>query len=360
MAEPASPSPAPPPARPRRSSFDGTAGSRARGPSKLLVVAGAALLGLGGLFAYYRLVLSDSARHHEFKVDWPVAAPRGEAIAIGHELKAGDVFERRIESHFRILLSVDDNVDITKGMNLDVGLMLAQGIEAGPFEAGAGLKSRWKIVVEKAASNPGEWSAAVHVMLGSAAMPFGLEQDLDPSGRPLAPPIGGAASAGQRRVLDSVLCGLGDLTTNYLPPHDVRLGDVWDLDEAVRLPGIVTIVRYVSKTDDYAAGYPPVEFKGTVAAEALETRDGEPCLRLRLAVYVAQEGDAAAPAEPGRVTTAARIDGHVWVSTSKGIVWEQDLASEILTSYLRARSPVERHATAKLTAKTRRGEKMPP
>jgi hypothetical protein len=172
------------------------------------------------------------------------------------------------------------------------------------------------------------------------------------------PAVGGPSSKEQRKVLDSVLCGLGDVSTNYLPPRPVRLGEVWDLDEAVDLPGILTVVKYVARTDEYPGGYPEIRRVGKVAAEALESRDGEPCLRLRLVVYVTQEGEAVAPALPGRVSTAAKIDGHVWISASKGTLWEQDLASEIMTSYLCAR-PTERHATAKLTAKSARGERMP-
>ncbi len=349
------PAPAP---RPRRAHLDREP-KKVPGRRKQLILGALGVVVLvGGFVTWYRLALSDQSRHHEFTIDWPVAAPRGDPIEIGHELKAGDIFLTKYESHFLIVLSVENNISLKIGMNLDVSMTLGHGIKASPPDAPPGLVSTYRTAVFDARSTPPEWTAPVWIALNNPAVPCVFTQPLDLSGKPTGPLTGGPSAATQRKVLDSVLCGLGDVSTNYLPPRAVRIGEVWNLDEAVDLPGILTVVKYVARTDEYPSGYPNVEFTGKVLAESLEPRDGEPCLRLRLAIYVTQEGNAVAPALPGRVSTAARIEGHIWVSQSKGILWEQDLTSEIMTSYLCSR-PTERHATARLTAKTARGEHMP-
>lgn len=343
--------------RPRRTLMDAVPKKREGQGKRLLLAALGAVVLIGGFLVYYRLRISDQSRHHEFEIVWPVASPRGEPIEIGHDLKAGDVFLTKYESHFLIVLSVENNINLKIGMNLDVALTLGHGVKVAPPDGPPGLVSTYRTAVNDARSTPPEWTAPVWLALNNSAVPCAFKLPRDASGAVTGKATGGPAAKEQRKVLDSVLCGLGEVTTNYLPPRPVRLGDVWDLDEGADLPGILTVVKYVARTDEYPGGYPEIRRIGKVAAEALETRDGEPCLRLRLVIYVTQEGDAVAPALPGRVSTAARIDGHVWISTTKGTLWEQDLVSEIMTSYLCAR-PTERHATAKLTAKTARGEHM--
>ena len=347
-----------PDARPRRLRSGFAAKPPPRPRKQLILAAVGAVVLIGGFVTYYKLVLSDSARHHEFAIDWPVPAPRGDPIEIGHEWKAGDVFLTKYGSRFQIVLTVDNNVSLNIGMNLEVGLIVGHGIKASPPDSPPGLVSTRRTAVTDARSTPPEWAAPVWTTLNNRAVPCEYVEPLDPTGKSIGPVVGGPLDEEQRKVLDGVLCGLGDLTTNYLPPRPIRLGDVWKLSDAVDLPGIMMVVRKVARSDEYPSGYPEIKIDGRVAAEALEPRDGEPCLRLRLVVYVTQEGDAVAPALPGRISTAAKIDGHIWISTAKGAFWEQDIASEIMTSYLSVR-PTERHATARLTAKTARGEHMP-
>ena len=323
----------------------------------MILVTGVVVV-MGGIFAWYRFVVSDRARHHEYAIDWPVASPRGEPVVIAYGLKPGDIFHTRRETHFRIVLSVEKRVDVRGGMNLDAKILVGHRIDAAPAGGPPGLRSTYRVAVEDADSNPADWKSPIWTLLNSATAPYILTQDRDASGAPTGPASGAPYVALERKVLDSVLCGLGDVTTQYLPRRPIRLGDVWDLAEAVDLPGILAVVRYVARTDEYPTGYPPATVTAKVAAEALESREGEPCLRLRLVVYVTQEGDVVAPALEGRLTTAAKIDGHIWVSTDKGIVWEESLDSEITTSYLCAR-PSERFATASMRGKTFRAEFMP-
>jgi len=345
------------PVPPRRSRTQLPSGSAKHRRRTLLLYGGGIAAVALGLFAYYFFVVSDRTRHHEYAVDFPVAAPRGEPIAIGHDLKAGDVFQTRVETHFRIVLSVD-LMDPKDGMNLDVILTNGHGITAREGDAAPGLLSTYRVVVNRADSNPGDWKSLVWLTLGNPVTPCRLKQDRDADGRPRGRATGLEGSPNQVEALRRVLCGLDDVTANYLPPRPVRLGDVWDLSEAVSTAGILSVVRFVARTDEFAKGYPEPTLVAKVAAETVEPRDGEPCLRCRLVVYVTQEGDVVAPALPGRLSTAAKIDGHVWISTSKGILWESDLASEITTSYLSVR-PTERRATATIRAKTARAEFMP-
>ena len=357
------------PAPPRRSRSQLPTGNAKRRRKTLLVAAAGMAIVLGGLYAYYYFALSSRSRHHEYAVTMPTSAPRGEPIVIGHELKAGDVFQTRFETHFRVVLSVD-LIDPKDGMFLDAILTLGHGVTPKEGDPKGGLLSTYRVVVNRADSNPQDWKSVIWLMLGTPVMPCRLKQDRDADGTPREHAKGLENARKQAEALRSVLCGLDDITTNYLPARPVRLGDVWDLSEAISTAGILFVLRTVSRTDEFPPGYvprpdeapkgfPEPKLVGKVAAEAVEPRDGEECLRCRLVVYVTQEGEVVEPALPGRLTTAAKIDGHVWISTSKGILWASDLASEITTSYLSNVRPTERRATATIKATTSRAETMP-
>lgn len=346
------------PASPRRSRTELPTGNAKQRRKTLLVLVGGVAVVVLGLFAYYFFVVSDRTRHHEYAVTFPVAAPRGEPVAIGHDLKAGDIFATRLEAHFRVVLSVD-LMDPKDGMNLDTVLTLGHGVTAKEGDPAHGLLSTYRVVVARADSNPSDWKSLVWLTLGNPVTPCRLRQDRDADGTPRGKATGLEGSPQQVEALRRVLCGLDDVTANYLPARPVRLGDVWDLSEAVSTTGIVSVVRFVARTDEFPKGYPEPKLVGKVAAEAVEPRDGEECLRCRLVVYVTQEGDVVEPALPGRLSTAAKIDGKVWISTAKGLLWESDLASEITTSYLSKARPTERRATATIKTKTARSDHMP-
>ncbi len=357
------------PSRRTRTDRPASASARQRGRKTLILAVGGIAIVLGGLFAYYHFALSSRNRHHEYAVTMPVAAPRGEPVAIGHDLKAGDVFHTTFDTQFRIVLSVD-LMDPKDGMYLDANLTLGHGVTPKEGDPAGGLLSTYRVVVNRAKSNPQDWKAAVWLMLGTPVMPCRLRQDRDADGRPRGRATGLEGSPKQAEALRSVFCGLDDVATNYLPPRPVRLGDVWDLSEAISTAGILSVLRIVSRTDEFPKGYipktdeapkgfPDPKLVGKVAAEAVEQKDGEECLRCRLVVYVTQEGEVVEPALPGRLSTAAKIEGHVWVSTGKGILWASDLAAEITTSYLSDVRPTERRATATIKASTARADHMP-
>lgn len=343
------------PSRRNRSELP-TGNARHRRKTRLVLVGGI-LVAVGGLFAYYFFALAARARHHEYAVTFPVPAPRGEPIAIGHDLKAGDVFATRLETKFRIVLSVE-MMDPKDGMSLDAILTTTHGVTPLEGDAAGGLLSTYRVGVNRADSNPSDWKTKVWVVLGNPVTPCRLTQERDADGTPRVGRAGSKLTPYQAEALRLVRCGLDDIAANYLPPRAVRLGEVWDLSEAMSTDGILSAVRFIARTDEFATGYPEPKLVAKVAAEAVEPRDGEECLRCRLVVYVTQEGDVVPPALEGRLSTAARIEGGVWVSMSKGIVWESDFHAEITTSYLSVR-PTERRARADMRAKTTRAERMP-
>ena len=79
------------------------------------------------------------------------------------------------------------------------------------------------------------------------------------------------------------------------------------------------------------------------------------CLRLRLVLYFTMEGDAKAPAAPGWISTAAFVDGHVWVSTATGLPWASALDAGVTSTYSIATKSEQRRAIQKISSKTVRG-----
>jgi hypothetical protein len=349
--------PASRPSRPRRHVSGQPASDPARRRKTLLALGGAGALALGGMLAYHQIFLSDAARHHAYALQWPEAAPRGEPIAVAKAPPAGETYVTRWESAFRIVLSVDPQFDTKQGMNLDVALLAGHGV--APKGDGAGLESTWRVVLDTARSTPTDLASKVRLAIGRSAPAYVLKLARDPSGAQAGRLEFGPLAAIQRtEALDGVLCGLGDVTTCYLPPRPVRLGEVWTLDEVAPFPGIAKVVRYVSREDEFKGGFPELTVRSAVAAETVEKKDGEECVRCRLVVYVAQNGEVKPPALVGRISTAAKIEGQVWASVSKGILWACELESEITTSYLCER-PTERRATATLRAKTEKADALP-
>jgi hypothetical protein len=159
-------------------------------------------------------------------------------------------------------------------------------------------------------------------------------------------------------ALDTLTAGLSDLTTNWLPARDVRLGETWDVAEVAdvlpRIEGI--LARTVGAN---GPGFPKAQARGRVGAQALETRDGEPCLRLQLAISAQQEGEVSAPAAEGWLTAAGRVEGAIWVSTATGIVWGYEIDAELKASYVVPQRVTERHARQRIVARTARADAMP-
>jgi hypothetical protein len=340
------------PPQPRRSASAPPPRSRA----KLLIAAGALLLLVAGLFVAAAVFWGDRARRHAFPVRWPREAPGGDVVPVAHDVKPGDVFATTVESVAHFVLTVEERVSARSGMYLRTQYTFAHAVEEKP---GGGRRSVVRALLDKARTDVPDVEEAIERVLGNRENPYTVTFDRDASGRPDRATVAGSLEKPAVRALfDRSLGGLGDLATNYLPPRDVRVGETWDLASVADLPGAQEVVHFVARTGT-TAGFPKPAVRGVVGAEGVEDRDGEPTLRLRVVWYLTQEGDVAAPAMPGWLTTAALLEGTVWVSRRTGIVWEGDVESRLLSSYLVEKLPIERKGEGRVTWKTRRAETPP-
>ena len=280
---------------------------------------------------------------------------------VGRGLKAGDAFVTKVTSETFILLDTSEKIQMKEGMNVHVELSVEQAVAAAPH--GDGTVSTVKVFVDRADATYADMRTAIWASLGVRAYPYSVTFDRNAAGRRARSSVIESAPMGnQRATLDGVLSGLSDLSANGLPDRDVRLGEAWDLSDAMSVTAIEDVVRYVAQRTIRREGFPKGSYKGMVKAEALETRGTEPCLRLHLVVSVSMEGDvtpglAIEPNLVGFLTAAAKIDGTAWVSVETGLLWEEDIQSEIVSSYLTPTRPTNRHATCHVTAKTARAAK---
>jgi hypothetical protein len=317
---------------------------------------GAVVLVVAGLVVAYALFLSDRARRHELPVRWPVSIPRGDPVPVAHGVAAGDVFVTTVESSARFVLSTEDAVATRSGMRLNVAFTLGHAVAERP---GGGLRSTVKAFLDRADTDVPDVREGLTLFFGDRSRPYTVAFDRDERGRPVpATASGDLRRAGARLLFDRALGGLGDLVTNWLPPRDVRLGEAWDLAGVADLSGAQETVHFLARSGA-GEGYPAPVVRGAASAEATEERDGEPTLRLRVVWSLSQEGEAAAPAKAGRLTTAAVIEGTVWVSRATGLVVEALFESRILSSYLVPNYPTERKGEGRVTWRTRRAERMP-
>lgn len=345
-----------PTARPspaRRRGIASTPTSKAS--KKLAVYIGlAALLVAVAIVVGYRMFLSEKNRRHSYPVSWPRSAPEGEPVTIRHEVKEGDVFTTTTLSNVSIVLAVDSVDPKDDGMRLDVRYAARHVVE--PREGG--LRSRVTLTAERADSTYAPMKALIWVTLGGAeaTQAYGVAYDRTPTGAPIPGTVTefGGQPAQQRFVYDGTVCGLGDLATSWLPPRPVRIGDVWTMAECANVPNVTAVIKEVAEAKR-AGGYPEPALRAEVAAEALERKDDEDCLRLRLVLYFTMEGEAKAPAVPGWISTAAFVNGHVWVSTATGLPWASELEAGITSSYAIANKTEERRAIQRIASRTVRG-----
>jgi hypothetical protein len=345
-----------------------------------------------GTAAYFVVgAVGDRSIHHELPLAVPANAPTGEPLKVDYALQPGDVFATTLISKTAFVLTADEKIDAGGGMNFDVKLTIGHGIQAGK---GAAPSSLVRVFVERADAKLGPMSEALWFVLGQRASPYEITFQRDAANRPdrtTLPTVTPALST-KRQMLDLVLAGLSDLSSNYLPARDVRRGEVWDLEEVGDLEaGIETVIRQIAQRQPSPEGFPPMKIVGKVHAEGIESRppveltytegaakpaapasapagaggapaagEGEPCLRLGLYIVVTMEGDTNEPKwGPGFVSTAARISGPVWVSRSTGILWAVDLTGDVVSTYRAGKRPTEMKATMRIKSTTERAKKMP-
>jgi hypothetical protein len=359
---------------------------------KLLLWLFGGLLVLGGGVTAALVALSDRQVQHERALQIPASAPVGEPIHVEHAVKPGDVFVSTVVSKSRLVLTTDDRVDASGGMEFNVKLTVGHGIEKGASPAGTA--STVRVFVERADSTLSDMKNAVWFSLGMRATPYGLTFERDAQNRPDRATVSASDTAEgvRRHMLDFVLAGLGDLSTNYLPNRDVRRGEVWDLSEAADVvPSLERVIREIAQRKASTEGFPPVTIVAKAQAQDLEDKapveieyaridpkeaaaapvkpppaspakaqEAEPCLRLALYITVAMQGETNEPKlGPGWISTAARITGPVWVSRSTGIVWAVDLTGDVISTYRATRRPTEIKATMRIVSTTERAKKMP-
>jgi hypothetical protein len=386
----------PPDATPpgRRARASASAPPARKGRRRLLIWGGVGLVVLGAGVWFGMSSLSDTNVHHTLKLEIPASAPTGEPLHVDYALQAGDVFVTTLISKSGILLKADAEMDPKEGMNFDAKFTVGHAVQAAPPPA-TGLSSLVRLYVERADAKYQDMSAAVWLLLGNRDAPYEVVFRRDAANRPdrASLPSADAQRRARRQMLDLVLGGLGDLSSNFLPPRDVRAGEVWDLDDVGDFKdGIENVIRGTAQRQPGRQGFPPVTIVGKVRAAGFESRPpvaltyddlpppppgakppagtppppaapagpAEPCVRLDLFVTVAMEGETHEPKMgPGWISAAARISGPIWVSRATGILWAVDLTGDVVSTYRTGLRPTEIKAQMRIKSTTERAKKMP-
>lgn len=345
MADPAPPPPPSAPRPPRGTTLTAKAAAKSRS-TLFPVVLGAACVAIlvGGWF-----LLRSRTPKHDLDVFWPVAREGGEAVPLGHAVRAGDAFDMKLKVRTGVVLG--EAVDPMSGMTLDAELRFEHTLAA--TDDGA-LRSTIAARLDSCYGTlpflPPLISAA---MRAEPPLQFFVDRDADGSPRKGTARIDPAVE-GRRVALEYLFSGLSDLSTTYLPPRAVRVGEVWDLNECAQLGGIVEAVRTLATLQANPAGFPAGTWRGQVGAEGLEDHEGARCVRLRIALETKLEGPVVAPAEPGALSAVAKVEGTAWVALDTGVLWGLDTRSEVRSTYKVARKSDERWARQFVTGTTKR------
>ncbi len=299
---------------------------------------------------WFFVVKADGNVRHRLPIAWPVAHAGGDAVSMSYAVKAGDAFESTAKVRTGVVMGAD--IDPMKGMSFLATVRWTQTVAAA--EGGA-LRSS---IVTKLDECTGTLPILGYVKSGlMSTKPLTFELQRDATGRPV--PGTGRVTPGledQRPSLDYCLSGLSDLTSSYLPPREVRVGDVWELREAASLGGLVEMMRFLATVIKAPEGFPKGELEGRLGAEALETKAGEPCVRLKLALQALCEGEVVAPARPGWISALAKVEGTVWVSTATGVVWALETVAEGRATYDKGQAKEERRVRQFVEVTTKRVE----
>lgn len=315
-------------------------------PVVLWIVIGA-VVAVGAV--WYFVIKAPGDVRHRLPIDWPVAKGGGDAVPIAHQVKAGDVFESTATVRTGVVMGADH--DPMAGMTFLATVRWTQTV--APDESGR-LRSTY--VVKMYGSDGTLPFIQGFVKAGLMAdQPLSFELTREVSGKPVA----GSGrltpgSEGKRAALDYCLSGLSDLTSSYLPPREVRLGEVWDLTDAANLGGLVEMMRFLATVTPLPDGFPKGKLDGRVGAETIEGRDGERCVRLKLALEALCEGEVVAPARAGWISSVAKVEGQAWVSTSTGVLWGLESVAEGRATYKKSSAQEERRVRQFVSVTTKR------
>jgi hypothetical protein len=312
------------------------------------IIAGVGLLAVAATFLLLR---HGPKASHDLPVDWPVAKDGGAVVPIAHAVRAGDLFTTTADVRTGVVMA--GNIDPMQGMLLSTVVRWKHQVAAA--DAGA-LRSTITVLLDQCSGSlPLVPNLIKQGLVADHQLEFLLDRDA--TGRPVpksgrvTPPL-----EPQRDSLEYCMAGLSDVTTNYLPPREIRIGEVWDLADTMSMGSLIEVMRMLATLNPSPAGFPKGGWKGAAGAEAVETRDGEDCVRVKLALLARDEGDVQLPAEPGWISALVRIEGRAWVSTKTGILWGLETTAEGESTYDTGRKRELRRVRQIVSAKTTRGE----
>src|SRR5262245_53903523 len=221
----------------------------ARGKSSAMLWLGAGLACAAVVVFFVVRMLSPQT--HTLAIDWPVGRAGGEAVAVRHAVKAGDRFDLRVQSDTGVVLG--DAVDPMQGMKLTADMTWEHAVAA--TDDGR-LRSTVAVRLGSASGDLPAMPSLVTAMLGGDA-PLRFTLDRDASGAPVAGSGRVQKGAEDRRMpLEYLTSGLSDLSANYLPARDVKVGEVWDIKDCAKLGQIVEAIRLLATLNPSPKGFP--------------------------------------------------------------------------------------------------------
>lgn len=337
---------APPPAAPRPAKSRYREPKKKKGVPLVVWLLGVAIAVGGGIWWFVMKAPGDV--QHRFPVAWPVAGASGEVVRIGHAVKAGDAFETRAVMKSGVVMGADH--DPMAGMSFLATVRWRQTVAAAD---GGRLRSTYVVMLDQCDGTLPILGFVKTGLMGDKPLTFELMRE--PDGKPVAGT--GRLLPGlekQRESLDYCLSGLSDLTSSYLPAREVRAGEVWDLHDAAALGNLVEMMRFLATINPLPGGFPQGKLEGRVGEATPETKDGEPCVRLKLALTALCEGDVVAPARAGYISSFAKVEGQAWVSVATGILWAAETVAEGRSTYRKSNSVEERRVRQFVNLATKR------
>ncbi|MFO0934439.1 MAG: hypothetical protein U1E39_17260 [Planctomycetota bacterium] len=337
---------APLPAAPRPSKSRYREAPKKKGvPIVLWIVVGAFVV-VGAIWWFVMKAPGDV--QHRFPIDWPVATASGDVVAIKHAVKAGDVFETRAVMKSGVVMGADH--DPMAGMSFLATVTWRQTVAAAD---GGRLRSTYVVKLDQCDGTLPILGFVKTGLMGDKPVTFELMREA--SGKPVAGT--GRLLPGlekERDSLDYCLSGLSDLTSSYLPARDVRVGEVWDLHDAAALGNLVEMMRFLATINPRPEGFPQGKLEGRVGEPTPETKDGEACVRLKVALQALCEGEVVAPARAGYISSVAKVEGKAWVSVETGVLWALETVAEGRSTYKKSNSQEERRVRQFVTLATKR------